>query len=162
MLSVIAAGLVWAFGEAVFGVRLPAGGLHLAVSFLLSFASFAAIGCLIGAAVSSPRAAQGAGLMLFFVMLFLSGAGPPVGIMSHTMVHIADFLPLTYAVTAIQDAWNGRLLGRAGSGGPGHGDHGGELVVAARLPLGLMPVAHEVDGVLFRAAPADVGKAVRD
>ena len=107
VLSVIAAGLVWAFGEAVFGVRLPAGGLHLAVSFLLSFASFAAIGCLIGAAVSSPRAAQGAGLMLFFVMLFLSGAGPPVGIMSHTMVHIADFLPLTYAVTAIQDAWNG-------------------------------------------------------
>ena len=55
-LSVIAAGLVWAFGDLVFGVRVPAGGLHLAVSFLLSFAAFAAIGALIGAAVSSPRA----------------------------------------------------------------------------------------------------------
>jgi ABC-2 type transport system permease protein len=46
--------------------------------------------------------------MLFFVMLFLSGAGPPTEVMSATMLRIADFLPLTYAVNALQDAWNAR------------------------------------------------------
>jgi ABC-2 type transport system permease protein len=112
-LAVVGAALVWVFGDLVYDVRVPAGGVQLAASFLVSFAAFASIGALLGAAMPSPRAAQGAGLMLFFVMLFLSGAGPPVEVMSDTMSRIADFLPLTYAVVAIQDAWNGVGWGTA-------------------------------------------------
>ena len=63
--------------------------------------------CAFGAVMPSTRAAQGAGLMLFFVMLFLGGAGPPTAVMSDTMKRIGDFLPLTYAVDAMQAAWNG-------------------------------------------------------
>jgi ABC-2 type transport system permease protein len=55
----------------------------------------------------SPRAAQGAGLMLFFVMLFLSGASVPMEVMSGTMKRIGDFLPLTYGVDLLQGAWSG-------------------------------------------------------
>ena len=55
----------------------------------------------------SPRAAQGAGLMLFFVMLFLSGASVPMEVMSDTMKSIGDFLPLTYGVDLLQAAWSG-------------------------------------------------------
>lgn len=55
----------------------------------------------------STRAAQGAGLMLFFVMLFLSGAGPPTDVMSDTMKGIGDALPLTYGVDLLQAAWSG-------------------------------------------------------
>ena len=113
VLAVIGALLVWAFGDLLYDVRVPAGGLQLAAAFLLSFAAFAAIGALLGAAMPSTRAAQGAGLMLFFVMLFVSGAGPPVEVMSAKMTRIADFLPLTYAVTALQDAWNGVGWGTA-------------------------------------------------
>ena len=99
--------LVWVFGELVYDVRAPAAPGAVAVGFLASAFAFAAIGALLGAVMPSTRAAQGAGLMLFFVMLFVSGTGPPIEIMSDTMLRIGDLLPLTYAVEALQDAWNG-------------------------------------------------------
>ena len=99
--------LVWAFGKLVYDVRVPAAPGAVVVGFLASAFAFAAIGALLGAVMPSPRAAQGAGLMLFFVMLFVSGTGPPIEVMSDTMVRIGEFLPLTYAVEALQDAWNG-------------------------------------------------------
>jgi ABC-2 type transport system permease protein len=99
--------LVWAFGEIVYDVRAPAAPGAVVVAFLASAFAFAAIGALLGAVMPSTRAAQGAGLMLFFVMLFVSGTGPPVEVMSGTMLRIGDLLPLTYAVEALQDAWNG-------------------------------------------------------
>lgn len=108
VLAVVGALLVWLFGDLVYDVRTPAHPLQVIVAFLASFLAFSALGTLIGAVLKSSRAAQGAGLMLFFVMLFLSGAGPPVEVMSDTMGRIADFLPLTYAVEVLQDAWNGR------------------------------------------------------
>lgn len=107
-LAFIGALLVWFFGNAAYEVRFPAEPLQVAVAFLASVLAFSALGTLIGAVLQSSRAAQGAGLMLFFVMLFLSGAGPPIEVMSATMLRIADFLPLTYAVNVLQDAWNGR------------------------------------------------------
>jgi ABC-2 type transport system permease protein len=108
VLALIGGVLVWLFGDLVYEVRLPGDPLQLVAAFLISVAAFSAIGALIGAVVKTSRAAQGAGLMLFFVMLFLSGAGPPTEVMSSTMTRIADFLPLTYAVYVLQDAWNGR------------------------------------------------------
>ena len=70
-------------------------------------AAFAAIGVLLGAVMPSPRAAQGAGVLLFIVMLMLSGTGPPREVMTSTMNTIADVMPLSHAVTAIQDPWMG-------------------------------------------------------
>jgi len=108
VLAFIGALLVWFSGNAVYEVRFPGDPLQVVVAFLASVAAFSALGTLMGALLKSSRAAQGAGLMLFFVMLFLSGAGPPTEVMSATMLRIADFLPLTYAVNALQDAWNAR------------------------------------------------------
>ncbi len=107
VLGGIGAVLVWFFGELVYEVRAPVSPGAVVVSFLASAFAFAALGALLGAVMPSTRAAQGAGLMLFFVMLFVSGTGPPVETMSDTMLRIGDFLPLTYAVEALQDAWNG-------------------------------------------------------
>jgi ABC-2 type transport system permease protein len=44
---------------------------------------------------------------LFIVMLMLSGTGPPPEVMSSTMNRIADLLPLSQGVRAIQDPWLG-------------------------------------------------------
>ena len=82
----------------------PAGAL---VAFAFCVAAFAAIGVLLGAVMPSPRAAQGAGVLLFIVMLMLSGTGPPREVMTSAMNRIADVLPLTHAVVAIQDPWLG-------------------------------------------------------
>ena len=106
-LSVVGSVLVCAFGAVFYPVHFPDSPAQLAAVFLVSSAAFAGIGTLLGAVMPSTRAAQGAGLMLFFVMLFLGGAGPPTAVMSDTMKRIGDFLPLTYAVDALQAAWNG-------------------------------------------------------
>ena len=132
VLAFVGALLVWLFGELVYDVRPPAAPLQVIVGFLVSVAAFSALGTLIGAVLKSSRAAQGAGLMLFFVMLFLSGAGPPTEVMSDTMVRIADFLPLTYAVEVLQDGWNGRPWDWAA-----HAVLGGIAVVCGWLSLRL-------------------------
>jgi ABC-2 type transport system permease protein len=106
-LAAVGCGLVWLFTVIVYGVRFPASLPLVGVGFLLGTLMFVAIGALLGAVMPSTRAAQGAGLMLFFVMLFVSGAGPPVEVMSDTMLRIADFLPLSHSTTSLQDAWNG-------------------------------------------------------
>jgi len=77
------------------------------VGFLVTATAFAALGILLGAVVPSPRAAQGFGVMLFFVMMMLSGAGPPVDVMSPTMRAIGKAMPLWHGVMAIQDPWLG-------------------------------------------------------
>lgn len=107
VLGFIGAVLVVAFAAAFYPVHFPESLGLLAAGFVLCSAAFAAIGTLLGAVMPSPRAAQGAGLMLFFVMLFLSGASVPTEVMSATMTRIGDFLPLTYGVDLLQEAWIG-------------------------------------------------------
>jgi len=107
VLGVVGSVLVAAFAAAFYAVHFPDALGLLAAGFVLCSAAFAAIGTLLGAVMPSPRAAQGAGLMLFFVMLFLSGASVPTEVMSDTMKRIGDFLPLTYGVDLLQGAWIG-------------------------------------------------------
>jgi len=112
--------LLIALGSAAYGTAAPHDIGLVLVGFLLVAVSFAAIGVLLGAVMPSARAAQGVGLMLFFVMMFLSGAGPPRDVMSSGMHAVGDALPLTYAITVLKDPWLGFGW-----------DAGGTMVVAA-------------------------------
>ena len=107
VLGVLGAVLVVAVAAIFYPVHFPDSLALLAAGFVICSAAFAGIGALLGAVLPSPRAAQGAGLMLFFVMLFLSGASVPTEVMSDTMTRIGDFLPLTYGIDLLQKAWNG-------------------------------------------------------
>ena len=107
VLGGVGALLVWVVADFAYEVRVPVSAGQVVLGFVLASFAFAAIGALLGAVLPSTRAAQGAGLMLFFVMLFLSGAGPPTEVMSDRMRRIGDFLPLTYAIDVMQHGWNG-------------------------------------------------------
>ena len=107
VLSVLGGLLVVGAAYLAYDFPAPADAFAAAVAFLFCIAAFAAIGVLLGAVMPSPRAAQGAGVLLFIVMLMLSGTGPPREVMTSTMNTIADVLPLSHAVTAIQDPWMG-------------------------------------------------------
>jgi ABC-2 type transport system permease protein len=106
MASVGAILVVTATGLA-YGTRMPDRPLGVVAVFLLVTAVFAVIGILLGTALPTARAAQGTGTLLFFVMLLLGGAGPPPEVMSPTMRHIADVLPLTHSIRLLQDPWLG-------------------------------------------------------
>jgi ABC-2 type transport system permease protein len=94
-------------GLIAFNVSLPGNPFLVLAGFLVSALSFASLGILLGAILPTSRAAQGVGLVLFFVMLILGGAGPPREVMTHAMQVVGDFTPLQHSVTLLQDAWLG-------------------------------------------------------
>jgi ABC-2 type transport system permease protein len=66
---------------------------------------FAVIGLMLGSVLPGSRSAQGAGMILFFVMMFISGAGPPRGVLTSGMEAFSNILPLTHVILLLQDAW---------------------------------------------------------
>jgi ABC-2 type transport system permease protein len=97
---VVAAGLVY-------DVHAPSSVAGVALGFTVGALSFVALGLLLGSLAPTARAAQAIGLVLFFPMWLLSGAGPPRGVMTEAMRQLSDLLPLTRVVAAIQQPWLG-------------------------------------------------------
>lgn len=106
-LTLVGAALVVASSAIVYSNREPRSPAGVLAVFLLVTLLFAAVGILLGAVLPNARAAQGAGAILFFVMLLLCGGGPPREVMSAPMRAIADVLPLSHAVRVLQDPWLG-------------------------------------------------------
>lgn len=91
----------------IYDASLPKSAGLLVPAFLLSIVSFAALGVFLGAILPTARAAQGLGLILFFVMLLLAGAGPPREVMTEAMRWVGDVTPLRYVILLLQDPWLG-------------------------------------------------------
>lgn len=85
--------------------RAPDSIVGVLAAFLLCASSFAAVGVFLGSILPTARAAQGVGLLLFFVMFILGGAGPPREVMTDPMQLIGDGLLLTHVVEVLQDPW---------------------------------------------------------
>jgi ABC-2 type transport system permease protein len=88
-------------------ISAPHSLVGVIVGFLLSVLCFAAIGFLLGALLPSPRAAQGVGVLLWFVMFMISGSGPPPEVMPNSLNTTADITPLKHVIVLIQDPWLG-------------------------------------------------------
>lgn len=107
--AVVTAGsaLLLAVAVPAYGSKLPDAPAGALAAFVVGTLSLLALGFLVAVLMPNARAAQAAGLILFFPMWLLSGAGPPRGIMPSGMRDIADALPLTHAVKALQAPWLG-------------------------------------------------------
>lgn len=91
----------------VYDVMAPESMTLFFLAFAASTVTFAAIGIFLGSLLPTSRAAQGIGLLLFFVMLMLSGAGPPREVMTDPMIYVGDAMPLTHINILLQDPWLG-------------------------------------------------------
>ncbi|MCG8467435.1 MAG: ABC transporter permease, partial [Gemmatimonadetes bacterium] len=56
---------------------------------------------------STARIAQVVGQLLFFPMMFLSGAALPLEIMPEGVRRVAELLPMTHGVKLLQNLWFG-------------------------------------------------------
>lgn len=102
--------LLAAVAGAVFHVRFQ-GALGPSMgAFLISTVSIFAIGYLIAGVAPGTRACTALANLLFFPMIFLSGATVPREIMSATMQAISRYLPLTHAVELLKGVWLGGSL----------------------------------------------------
>ncbi|HNS51568.1 MAG TPA: ABC transporter permease [Anaerolineae bacterium] len=70
-----------------------------------------AVGYLIASVAPNARTAQVVSMVIFYPMLFLSGAAIPLEIMPATIKKISSFLPLTYVVKLLRGLWFGDWWG---------------------------------------------------
>jgi ABC-2 type transport system permease protein len=90
-----------------YDAALPRDWLGVVGAFLLVTVSFAALGTLLGLLLPTARAAQGLGVLLFFVFMMLGGAGPPREVLPDAMMRVSDVVPLTYAARVLREPWLG-------------------------------------------------------
>lgn len=88
-----------------YGVRAPASLLLLVAAFLFSALMFAALGVMLGSLIPTARAAQAAGMMLWFLMLMVGGAGPPPETLTGVLGVLSHAAPMTYSSRLLQEAW---------------------------------------------------------
>ncbi len=73
--------------------------------FLVAGLTFASVGVLLGAVLPSARSAQALGVLLWFVMLMIGGAGPPPEVLTGVMSTIGDLTPLRHTIEVMQHGW---------------------------------------------------------
>lgn len=97
--------LLTVLSRAGYGGVLPHDWPGVIAGFVLVTVAFAALGALLGLLAPTARAAQGLGVLLFFVFLMLGGAGPPREVLPGAMAELSDAVPLTYASRVLRGPW---------------------------------------------------------
>lgn len=105
VVALVSAALLSVVALVGFDVAAPASVPQLALGTLVVGLSFGALGLLLGLLAPSARAAQGLGVLLFFLFLILGGPGPPLEVLPTAMVRISDWLPMTYAGQLLRELW---------------------------------------------------------
>jgi ABC-2 type transport system permease protein len=90
-----------------YDATMPQDWVGVLGGFVLVTLAFAALGTLLGSVMPTARAAQGLGVLLFFVFMMLGGAGPPQEVLPDAMATIGDAVPLTYAARLLRGPWLG-------------------------------------------------------
>jgi ABC-2 type transport system permease protein len=94
-----------------FDLRAPAHPLWFAALLVVSAGAAFSIGLLIASVAPTETAALVIANLVYFPMIFLTGATLPREIMPEAMLRVSDALPMTYAVRALQWAWLDRDSG---------------------------------------------------
>ncbi|MBA4181187.1 MAG: ABC transporter [Anaerolinea sp.] len=106
-MAVVAATGIVVTSTLLYGTVLPANWALVLLAMGAGLLTFASIGVFLGAVLPTARAVQGAGLALFFVMMMISGSGPPRDVLTDSMRLVSDMMPLTHLNLLLQDAWLG-------------------------------------------------------
>jgi ABC-2 type transport system permease protein len=94
-------------GLVVFGLRFNGSWFAILGAFTLSSLAFIAAGYLVAGLAPTARIAQVVGQLVYFPMMFLSGAAIPLQLMPEGVQNIAELLPMTMMVRLLQDLWFG-------------------------------------------------------
>ena len=111
VIAAIGVVLLTVVGLFAFGLRFGGNPLEVLVGFLLCALSFCSVGYVVASIARTARTAQIIGQLIFFPMMFLSGATFPAAMMPEGVRTAAKFLPLTHVVELLQNLWFGRPWG---------------------------------------------------
>jgi ABC-2 type transport system permease protein len=105
--STIGVALLLAAATVFYDLHLPRAIPAVVLAFLAGALALYAIGFVLAALAPNARTANAVGFVVYFPMIFLSGAILPRQNLSASMRRIGEVLPLAPVVTALQDAWAG-------------------------------------------------------
>jgi ABC-2 type transport system permease protein len=107
VIAIVGCLLITILGIVAFHPNMPANPGQLVAAFVLATVCFTCFGFFLGAVLPSTRSALGVGLILFFVMEILGGAGPPPEVLTGAMTVIGDIVPLRHVILMLQNPWLG-------------------------------------------------------
>jgi ABC-2 type transport system permease protein len=99
--------ILWGSAMLIYDISAPESLLLSIAAFVLGTVCFTALGVALGATLPNTRTAQGLGLILFFIMLILGGAGPPPELLTGALRTIGNFTPTHHVIVLLQDPWLG-------------------------------------------------------
>lgn len=123
LMTALGMALLIAGGKLVYGLRFAGNPLSVFAGFTLSALSMFAIGFVLASLAPTARTAQVAGMVIFYPMIFLSGATIPREVLPESIRYYSQLLPLTHVVTLLRGLWIGEAWA----------SHTKELIVLAVL-----------------------------
>lgn len=105
IIATVGAGVLLAAAFLFTNVRAPVATAGFAGAYAIGALAIVFLGLFLGTVLPTARAAQSVGLLLWFVFMFLSGAGPPPEVLPDSLRAIGDWLPLTPIVQMLQEPW---------------------------------------------------------
>ncbi len=106
-ITLVGALLLVAAGKLVYDMRFDGNVLYVFLAFTLGTLSFFALGFVVASLAPTGRTANIVGMVLFFPMIFFSGATIPWQTLSEGVQRVGRALPLTYVVQLLQGLWFG-------------------------------------------------------
>ena len=81
--------------------------MQVLLAYLLCVISVFSIGFFVASIIHNAQAAMAVSNVIYFPMLFLSGATIPIETMPDTIKDISKYIPLSYAVDLMKSTWQG-------------------------------------------------------
>ncbi len=103
--------LLFLVGKIGYNVRFEGDPLSVLAGFCLGTFAFFALGYILAGLAPTARTAQLAGTVLFYPMVFISGATWPLEFLPQAVQNVARFIPLTYVVALLKGLWFGESWG---------------------------------------------------
>ncbi|MGQ9560749.1 MAG: ABC transporter permease [Candidatus Oleimicrobiaceae bacterium] len=111
LMTALGMALLMIAGRLVYGLRFDGNPLYLLAAFVLSSMSFFALGFVLAGLLPATRTAQVVAMVLFYPMIFVSGAAIPREVLPERVRQLAQVLPLSHVVTLLRGLWVGRSWG---------------------------------------------------
>lgn len=136
LMTALGMSLLIVAGQAVYGLRFGGNLMSMFAAFTLSALSIFALGFVLASLAPTARVAQVAGMVIFYPMIFLSGATIPRETLPEAVRQYSQVLPLTHVVTLLRGLWAGGSWG----------DYSKEVIILA----GVAVLAAVVSAKAFR------------
>ena len=110
IMSIIGLFLLIAIAKIIFNIQFFGHVLSVFLAFIITTLSIFSMGLLIASISPNSKTSNIISYLVYFPMLFLSGATLPMEMMPKSIVMISKALPLSYGVNLLKGVWLGDML----------------------------------------------------